>query len=139
MPKILQPRTLYMSHYPLLSGHPGATRMYQSMRRLFYWPAMAADAYATVRRCTTCSRDRIKLRQHNSFMKLFPAAGPLEFVALDILGPLPKTKGGNRYLLVISDRFSKLTRAIPLRTVNATNVARAFSEGWIFIYGIPTT
>jgi hypothetical protein len=52
-------------------------------------------------------------------MKLFPANEPLEFVSIDILGPLPKTVRGKRFLLVISDRFSKLTRSIPMRTTTS--------------------
>ena len=56
---------------------------------------------------------------------------------MDILGPLPKTKKGNRYLLVICCRFSKLTQVVPLRTVTAYNLAIAFCSHWIFKYGPP--
>ena len=61
-------------------------------------------------------------------MKLFPAAGSLAFVAMDLLGPLPKTEHGNKFVLVITDRFSKLTRSIAVRTTNAAVVANAFSD-----------
>jgi hypothetical protein len=56
---------------------------------------------------------------------------------MDILGPLPKTEHGNRFLLVISDRFSKLTRTVPLRTITALVVAKAFYDAWVFSYGPP--
>jgi hypothetical protein len=56
---------------------------------------------------------------------------------MDILGPLPKTDHGNRLLLVITDRFSKLTRTVPLRTITALVVAKAFCENWVFAYGAP--
>jgi hypothetical protein len=70
-------------------------------------------------------------------MNLFPANEPLEFVAIDILGPLTKTVHGNRFLLVISDRFFKLTRTIPMRTTTALAVAKAFCTHWGFAYGPP--
>jgi transposase InsO family protein len=70
-------------------------------------------------------------------MKLVPENEPLEFVAIDILGPLPKTAHGNRFLLVISDRFSKLTRTVPMRTNTALAVAKAFCDHWVFAYGPP--
>jgi transposase InsO family protein len=54
---------------------------------------------------------------------------------MDILGPLPRTKHGNRFSLVIADRFSKVTKTIPLRTVNALSVARAFCDHWAYVYG----
>ena len=112
--------------------------MYQSLRRTFYWPSMAMDTYNTVRNCVACAKERISLRKHASFLKLFPAAKPLEFVSIDILGPLPRTTTGFRYLLVITDRYSKLTRTIPLRDVKSVTIAKAFCENWVFQYGPPT-
>ncbi len=70
--------------------------MYHSLRLSYYWPSMPADAYATVRACESCARNRIKERRHANYLKLFPAAKPLEFLCVDILGPLPKPKHGNR-------------------------------------------
>jgi hypothetical protein len=55
---------------------------------------------------------------------------------MKILGPLPRTKHGNRFLLFIADRFSKVTKAVPLRTtVTALSVARAFCDHWAYVYG----
>jgi Integrase core domain len=84
-----------------------------------------------------CAKNRIKERARTLFLKLFPASEPLEYVSMDILGPLTKTQHGNRFLLVITDRFSKLTRTVPLRTISALAVAKAFCEAWIFAYGPP--
>ena len=51
VPKTLKPRLLTMCHRSVLAGHPGQTRMYDTMRRTYYWPQMAADIAATVRDC----------------------------------------------------------------------------------------
>jgi len=67
---------------------------------------MAADIYATVRNCAACARNRLKLRKRTNPLRLFPAKAPLEDLCIDILGPLVKTKGGNRFLLVVTDRFN---------------------------------
>ena len=107
------------------------------MRKNYFWSGMASDVAETVRNCTTCAKNRVKERKRTSFLKLFPANGPLEYVSMDILGPLPKTDHGNRFLLVITDRFSKLTRTVPLRTITAMVVAKAFCESWVFSYGAP--
>jgi transposase InsO family protein len=58
---------------------------------------------------------------------------------MDILGPLPRTKHGNRFLLVISDRYYKVTKTIPLRTVTALSVSRAFCDHWAYVYGPPVS
>lgn len=59
-------------------------------------------------------------------MEVFPALALLQFVAINILGELVTTPRKNEYLLVISDRFSKLVRAVPLRATTADAVAKAF-------------
>ena len=111
--------------------------MYNRIRRHFYWPALAIDCYITVRNCPDCSRNIIKLRKNVGSLKLFPAKAPLESVCIDILGELIRTPRGHRYLLVITDRFSMLVRTIPLKTVSAVEVEKAFVNNWVFTYGPP--
>ena len=137
VPENLRQRILKMAHYPRLAGHPGSRRMYDTLRRDFYWPNMANDVATLVRNCTSCAKVRGAKHSHQHFLKLFPAAGPLEYVAMDILGPLPKSAKGNQYILVITDRYTKLARAIPLATTTAPVVAEAFLDYWVYPYGMP--
>lgn len=48
------------------------------------------------------------------------------YISTSTLGELPKTKRREHYLLLITDSFSKLTKAMPLKKTSATAVARAF-------------
>ena len=73
--------------------------------------------------------------RHQKGLKLFPAAGPLPVVAMDLLGPLPKTAHGNRHVPVMTDRFTKLTCSIPLRTTTASVTANSFLDNWVYVYG----
>jgi transposase InsO family protein len=98
---------------------------------------MADDVYETNRQCDHCERNRMTDKRHTNPLRLFPANEPLEAVAMDILGPLPRTKHGNRFLLVITDRFSKVTKTVPLRTVTALSVAQAFCDHSAYAYGPP--
>jgi Integrase zinc binding domain len=116
---------LYVEHYPPSAGHPGAHRMFQTIRRTFVRPHIAEDVYEAVTACRVCARNSIAEKIKTNPLKLCPAKGPLESVAMDILGPLQRTKHGNRFLLVISDRYSKFTKTVPLRTVTSLSVARA--------------
>jgi transposase InsO family protein len=137
IPKSLRSRLLNLNHYPATAGHPGGKKMYQTMRKTFYWPGLSKEAYEVVKRCTECIQEQLASRPVRTQLKLFPSSGPLEFVAIDILGPLPKTNQGHQYLLVISDRFTKLVRTIPLRRITSLMVAQSFSSGWVYIYGPP--
>ena len=137
VPQSLTARVLHAAQYPKLVGHPGGRKMHAYLRRHFYWPSMSVTAYDTVRNCITCAKNRIKLRKHATPMKLFPASAPLDSVYIDILGDLIRTKSGHHFLLVITDRFSKLVRTIPLRNITADAVAQAFIRDWVFVYGPP--
>jgi Integrase zinc binding domain len=122
VPLALQPRLLHLEHFPVSAGHPGVSRMIQSLRRRFFWPKMAIDLTKTVSNFNSCAKNRVKERSRSSYLKLFPATRPLANVAIDILEPLPKTEHGNRFLLVMTDRFSKLTNTVPLLTTTASCV-----------------
>lgn len=41
------------------------------------------------------------------------AKPPIEFIANDIIGSLPRTKSGNLLVVIIIDWYSKLNSAIP--------------------------
>ena len=47
---------------------------------------------------------------------------------MDILGPLPTTENGNKYILLIIDYFSKWPIAVALPDVEAATIARAFVD-----------
>ena len=70
-------------------------------------------------------------------MKLFPALEPFSGLAMDQLGPVTTSRGGHKHVLVICDRFIKLTRAIPLRDATELAVSSAFIDTWVAAYGIP--
>ena len=48
--------------------------------------------------------------------------------AIDIVGPLPVTKNGNKYCLVVSCYFTKWVQCIPLKDQTAETLAKAFVE-----------
>ena len=63
---------------------------------------------------------------------------PFERVAMDIVGPLPKTKSGHRYILVLVDYATRYPEAIPLKTVTAEVIAEKVVD--VFArFGIPET
>lgn len=59
-------------------------------------------------------------------------------VHMDIVGPLPVCEG-YRYCLTLIDRFSRWLEAIPLKSIDANTVCRAFFNGWISRFGSPET
>ena len=56
---------------------------------------------------------------------------------MDILGPLPQTPRSNRYILVISDYFSKWVEAFPMENMEALTVAKILVNEFITRFGVP--
>ena len=139
IPRKLRERVIALSHKPITQGHPGETRLYNTMRHSYYWPFMSGDLAEHVKTCRSCVMARGLLHKKQHKTKVFPPSGPLDDIAMDLLGPLPQTRNGNQFILVITDRYSKLARAIPMNKTTAPFVAAAVLNNWIFCYGIPNT
>lgn len=128
LPHIFRPRLVNLTHSDLISGNPGQKGICKNLRRRYYCPQKAADVNASVLNTGECSRTRLQLLKRTNQLKLFRAKSPLISVGIDILGPLPKANWGRRFLLLISDRFTKITQAVPLKYIDANSLARAFSK-----------
>lgn len=55
----------------------------------------------------------------------------------DIAGPLSRTTQRDQYVLVITDRYSNLTRAVPATKTSKTHNAVIFLKHWIVPFGTP--
>ncbi|GFW78489.1 retrovirus-related Pol polyprotein from transposon 412 [Trichonephila clavipes] len=63
---------------------------------------------------------------------------PNEIVTLDLLGPYPASRPERyKFILVISDHFTKWCELIPLRKASAQAIANAFFDNYIARYGAP--
>ena len=56
---------------------------------------------------------------------------------MDIVGPLPVTDNGNRFLLVISDYFTKWPEAFALKDHKAETIANKLVDEVICRHGVP--
>ena len=65
-----------------------------------------------------------------------PSYGPWETVHTDIVGPLPETPEGYRWILLVVCAFTKFVELIPLRDTTAETVGQALVATF-FRYGIP--
>lgn len=60
----------------------------------------------------------------------------MHFVARVALRPLPKEKAGNKFLVVVMNRYSKLLRENSTKETTATDVERCFAEDKAMLNGI---
>lgn len=87
---------------------------------------MSTVVYNTVQQCSHCLQVGKKVGQQRQ-LQLLPQRGSVEPIAIDILHPLPKTYSGSQFVAIISNRYSKLTCAVPTSNISSTQVADIFS------------
>lgn len=125
----------YLSHYLHLAGHPGERWMYNTVRREFYWLHMANNGYKTVFNGQELAQKHGVKRRW--VLLRFPTSGPVEFVVMAIIGPVPKMLKGNEFMLVMH-RNSKLTSAVSTYKKTVSRVLFIFVDKWIITHGIST-
>ena len=59
-------------------------------------------------------------------------------MATDILGPLPETENGNKYVLLISNYFTKWVEAVATPDQTAVTVASVLVEEVVCRFGAPS-
>ncbi|GFW16367.1 retrovirus-related Pol polyprotein from transposon 412 [Trichonephila clavipes] len=125
-------------HDKPLAGHFGRFKTYHKIRDACYFPYMRKfiDQYvSTYHMC-----------QINNYKNALPAGQlipivsnyPNEIVTLDLLGPDPVLRvSPNRYVLVITDHFSKWAEIIPHKKASARVIADNLFDNYISRFGAP--
>lgn len=114
-----QCKSLVLAHHNGL-GHFGKTKTYLYMRQLFFWPKMAKHVRQIVTSCELCQKAK-SAPICKGLLNPVVVNKPGELVCLDLIGPLPRGRGGVVFLLVIVDAFTKFVELYALR--NATTKA----------------
>jgi hypothetical protein len=137
VPESRKPEVLRCYHDIPTAAHLGTDKMADRIRQSFYWPALRASVEKYCRTCDRCSARKPPQRHNRAPLGQIAAGEPMERVAVDLLGPLPETQDGSKYILVICDCFTKWTEAIPVPNQEAETVARAFVDGFVTRFGTP--
>ena len=98
---------LKYSHDNKASGHLGIMKTVSKIRKGYFWPGLQNDVKSYVAGCDFCSRRKEPLKTERAPMELERSGFPMERIAIDILGELPLTERGNKYIVVIGDYFTK--------------------------------
>lgn len=96
---------------------------------LFYFPNQRKWVQKYVKSCTICQRvGRPADETRAELQTVLLIKTQFEEISIDILGPLPYTRAGRQFILVISDHASRYLQAIPLSNITAKTVAQALLE-----------
>lgn len=137
VPPPLQQAILDTSHSHSTGGHLGPDRMKHRIATDFYWPGWRTAVTHYCRQCVQCARRKTPPSKPAPLQSTH-SGYPWERLAIDILGPLPKTERGSQYVLVCADYFTKWTEALPMPDMTARTVATKLYDNIICRFGVPT-
>ncbi|TYK14153.1 pol protein [Cucumis melo var. makuwa] len=96
------------AHSSPFSMHPGSTKMYQDLKRVYWWRNMKREVAEFVSRCLVCQQ--VKAPRQKPAGLLQPLSIPewkWENVSMDFITGLPRTLRGFTVIWVVVDRLTK--------------------------------
>ncbi|GJS92173.1 putative reverse transcriptase domain-containing protein [Tanacetum coccineum] len=103
-------RTVIMheSHKSKYSIHPGSDKMYQDMKKLYWWPNMKANIATYVSKCLTCAKVKAEHKRPSGLL-VQPDIPEWKWdnITMDFVTKLPKSSQGYDTIWVIVDRLTR--------------------------------
>ena len=105
-------------HYSLLGGHLGQKEDREKTIQRYYWSGIHEDCSNRVAKCDECAQVKYSPKPQEPLGEM-PVGMPLEHLATDSLSPIPQSTQGNKYVLAVTDYFTKWVEifAIPDQSV----------------------
>ena len=123
LPQACRKTALELAHQIPLAGHMGRDKTARRIQQRFYWPTLFKDVAEYCRSCPDCQKTDSRGQRKMPLVPLPIIQEPFSRIAMDIVGPLPRSRKGNRYILVVCDYSTRFPEAIPLRSIDAQSVA----------------
>ncbi|UYV66609.1 K02A2.6-like [Cordylochernes scorpioides] len=125
-------------HNHMICGHLGVTRTMHRLKDKYFWPSMLKDVVEYVRTCHLCQSRKGSNQLPAGLLHPIPAANyPFERVGIDILGPLSSTKNRKKWMIVLTDYYTKYAETKAVIDATAKEVAKFLTENVILKHGAP--
>ena len=138
VPKTLVDELVQETHASLLGGHEGITKTKERLLQSYFWPNMDHDITKHTSTCQRCQSRRKDVHPIKNLLSPLPQCSSLnQRVHFDLFGPLKTSTEGKKYVLCITDAFTKYAEMIAVDNKEAPTVAKASFERWVCRFGTP--
>lgn len=112
LPKSQRRKAFRASHSTLISGHLNYKTTVKKLIPYFTWPGLYSDIRQWCAACTTCQQHNPGNGDKAPLHPLPVVRTPWSWIAFDLVGPLQRTKRGNKFLLTCIDLSTRYPEAI---------------------------
>ncbi|KAJ8982077.1 hypothetical protein NQ317_015589 [Molorchus minor] len=135
VPRPIQEKVIQVHHDD--ADHPGAKETCRQIKRRFYFRRMHARIAGYIKKCLVCLQTKGRQVQPRAGMQAHTATAPFQKISIDILGPYPETRGKNKYVILVSDVFTKWVEAKAAPHVGAKEIVQFLDTEIIPRFGVP--
>ncbi|KAL0558819.1 hypothetical protein IC582_003401 [Cucumis melo] len=129
------------AHSSPFSMHLGSTKMYQDLKRVYWWRNMKREVAEFVSKCLVCQQ--VKAPRQKPAGLLQPLSIPewkWENVSMDFITGLPRTLRGFTVIWVVVDRLTKSAHFVPGKsTYTASKWAQLYMSEIVRLHGVPVS
>lgn len=137
VPQKMRRDVMLENHDSVISGHLGCKKTLEKIRQRYYWYAMKGEVDLHLKQCDVCAADKKPNKLPRAPMGTIVTGAPLDVIATDYMGPFPVTEQGNRYVLVLTDHFSKYVEVLAVPDQTAETCASKILNEFICRWGCP--
>ncbi|GJS09077.1 putative reverse transcriptase domain-containing protein [Tanacetum coccineum] len=132
---------MHESHKSKYSVHPGSDKMYQDLKKLYWWPNMKAEIATYVSKCLTYAKVKAEYQKPSGLLvqPVIPV-WKWENITMDFVTKLPKTSSGQDTIWVIVDRLTKSAHFLPMKeTDSMEKLTRQYLKEVVSRHGVPVS
>ena len=136
----LRESLLKEAHSKGLAGHFGQNKTFEIISKIYYWPQLRKDSNNFVKRCPIFRRTKDSSTNAGLYSPLLIPTSIWEDLSIDFVVGLPKTQRHFESVMVVVDRFNKMTHFVACKKTNdAIYIANLFFREVVQLHGVPKT
>ncbi|GKA08157.1 putative reverse transcriptase domain-containing protein [Tanacetum coccineum] len=130
---------MHESHKSKYSIYPGSDKMYQDLKKLYWWPNMKANIATYVSKCLTCAKVKAEHQRPSGLLQQPKIPEwKWERITMDFVTGLPRTSSGYDSIWVIVDRLTKSAHFLPMKkTDSMEKLTRQYLKEVVCRHGVP--
>jgi transposase InsO family protein len=117
LPESMHRGAIERAHHAV--AHKAVEATVAELHKTLYFSGMYRWVNETLRRCETCQVKKGSIPNQRGLLVSHVTGYPFQKISIDFVGPLPRSKEGNEYMLTVSDCFTRWVEAFPCRRANA--------------------
>jgi hypothetical protein len=117
LPESMRRGAIERAHHVV--AHKAVEATVAKLHKTVYFPGMYRWVNETLQRCETCQVKKESIPNQTGLLVSHVTGYPVQKISIDFVGPLPRSKKGNEYMLTVSDCFTRWLEVFPCRRANA--------------------